>query len=613
MGFFSQIRQRRLFQIVVSYLAAGWIALEVVDQLTQQDIIPVVSYQIALVWYLAGIPAAFLVGWHHGEKGRQRAPRSELAVLFLLLAAVLGFTGLTVADHVGRERARAAAEASALELNRIAVLYFDDYSPDGSLAPVAAGLTEGLIEELKGVRSFDVVSRRGTAPFRDTSTPPDSIARALAAGTLVTGSVEPAGENLRVNVSLLEGETGAPFGRRASFERPADDVFAIQDELASEVARQLREWLGEEVRLRRRQRGTESQAAWVLLQRAEKARADAEDAVDHDRPQVATEAFSRADSLLAQVELLDPAWPAPEVLAGELDYRRARLAVDVHDRSEWIDAGLGHAAAALELDGTNAAALGLRGRLRYLQYLWHLLPHEVDPDRARELARADLERAVSLDPTEAGAWSALQHLYYASSLPDAVMAGERAYEEDAYLEAAEEILWRLYTGHFDLENFVRARDFCLEGYRRFPLNPRFSSCQLELMHTNVVEPDPDAAWALAARIDSLAGDYRKEYADVEARIFVGGAIARAGMRDSAMAVLDAAVRDASASIDPDRELLTFAAAMYSVAGDDDRAIDLLKRYLAANPGASFSHHWWYRSIRNHPRYEELETGASGVH
>jgi TolB-like protein len=605
MSLFTEIRQRRLFQVVVSYLAAGWIALEVVDQLTQQEIIPVIAYQIALVWYLAGIPAAFLVGWHHGEKGRQRAPKSELAMLFLLGAGVLGFTGLTLTDHVSRERARAAAEASALALDRIAVLYFEDYSPDGALEPVAAGLTEGLIEELRGVRGFDVVSRNGTAPYRGTSTPPDSIASALRAGTLVRGSVEQAGENVRVNVALLEGETGAPFGRRASFERPGDDLFAIQDELAAEVARQLREWMGDEVRLRRRQRGTASQAAWVLLQRAEKARVDAESAVVHDEPDAAEAAFARADSLLEQVRLLDDAWVAPVVMAGELDYRRARLGHDAHERADRLDAGLAHAATALDLDPDHAGALGLRGRLRYLQYIWHLLPHDADMDRARDAARADLEKAVDIDPTQASAWSALQHLYYGSSLPDAVMAGERAYEEDAYLEAAEEILWRLYTGHFDLENFLKAREFCLEGNRRFDRNPRFTNCQLELMHTGAIEPDPDRAWALAGRIDSLAGDHRRAYADVEARIFVGGALARAGMRDSAMAVLDAAVDDASAEIDPERELLTFAAAMYSVAGDDDRAIDLLKRNLAANPGASFSHHWWYRSIRNHPRYPEI--------
>ena len=77
MGFFSQIRQRRLFQIVAAYLAAGWIGLQLMDQLTQQGILHELLYELYLIWYLAGIPAALLVGWHHGEKGKQNAPRFE--------------------------------------------------------------------------------------------------------------------------------------------------------------------------------------------------------------------------------------------------------------------------------------------------------------------------------------------------------------------------------------------------------------------------------------------------------------------------------------------------------------------------------------------------------
>src|SRR2546427_2544490 len=82
--------------------------------------------------------------------------------------------------------------------NHIAVLYFTDDSPDSSLGYLADGLTEGLIDQLSQVRTLDVISRNGVLPFRNSVLPPDSIARAVGAGTLVEGSLEPVRDRVRV-------------------------------------------------------------------------------------------------------------------------------------------------------------------------------------------------------------------------------------------------------------------------------------------------------------------------------------------------------------------------------------------------------------------------------
>jgi eukaryotic-like serine/threonine-protein kinase len=607
MGIFSEFRQRRLFQIVGAYLAGGWVALQLMDQLTQQRILPELLYELLLIWYLAGIPAAILVGWNHGEKGKQKAPLSEIAALGILGVVLVVFTGMSVSTHLEQRAAVAAAEASALDLRRMAVLYFEDFTPGGGHQHVADGLTESLIDELASVRGLDVISRNGVAQYRGTDLSPDSIARALQAGTLVRGEIQQVRDRLRVTVALLEGQTGAPLSRRVTFDRPADDVFAVRDELATEVSRMLRESLREEVRIRRTRTETSNSAAWILFQRAERERKDGEEAIRHHDAHGALAAFSRADSLLDQVELLDGSWDAPILLRAEIHYRRARLSHDRHERVRIADAGLRQVNRVLEREPRQARALALRGTLRYFQFLQRVMPDDRQADALRQSARRDLELAVEIDPSQAIAWSALQHMYYGESLTDAVMAGRRAYEEDAYLEAADEILWRLYTGHYDLGNFANARGACEEGARRFPLSDRFATCQLELMHTTAYPADPDRAWALAARVDSLAAPQRRDYARVQSQVFVAGALVRAALPDSARAVLRRAERDMSADIDPTRELLTMAAAVWSMAGDQDHAIDLLKRHQAANPHASFDHHWWYRTIRSHPRYRELET------
>ncbi len=60
-----------MIPIVVSYAAAAWIAIEVVDQLVDRGIIPDLVYLILLVWFVGGLAAATIIGWNHGEKGDQ--------------------------------------------------------------------------------------------------------------------------------------------------------------------------------------------------------------------------------------------------------------------------------------------------------------------------------------------------------------------------------------------------------------------------------------------------------------------------------------------------------------------------------------------------------------
>lgn len=92
--FFARLRRRRLFQILLAYVAGGFAILEGVDQLVDNELLPGVAYRLALVTYLAGVPATAILGWYHGEKGVQRMQSTEAVLLILVgaawLAALLG-------------------------------------------------------------------------------------------------------------------------------------------------------------------------------------------------------------------------------------------------------------------------------------------------------------------------------------------------------------------------------------------------------------------------------------------------------------------------------------------------------------------------------------------
>jgi serine/threonine-protein kinase len=363
------------------------------------------------------------------------------------------------------------------------------------------------------------------------------------------------------------------------------------------------------MRLRTEQLGTSSVEAWSLRERAERSRKDAEAALEHGEAAAGVAALLRADSLAALAEAADPSWIDPIVFRGVIAYRRARLADTPRDAAPWIATGLSHAGRALRAAPNDATALELRGTLRYFQ--WTRTPGS-DPAAAKALlqsARQDLESAVQIDPSLASAYATLSHLYYqVEDVSAAVLAARRAYEGDAYLIAARDVLYRLFIGSLDLEQFSQAERWCNEEARRFPRDYRAARCQLTLMTTPAAAPDVPRAWALVALLDSVTPPAFQGYLRVESRLMAGGVIGRAGLRDSARSVLDRARAARTPSADPGQELLAQEAIERILAGDRDEAIALLKRYAAANPGhfePGKDISWWWRDLKDDPRFKAL--------
>lgn len=608
MGLIANIRKRRLFQILAAYAAAGFVVLEGTDQFIQNDILPAFAYPLALWWYGLGAVVAAIIGWFHGEKGAQKAPPVEIVSIGLVAVLALGITTSHVRAHIQDRAVREAAAASELDLRTVAVTYFEDLSRDGESQYVGDALTEDLIQELSRVRALDVISRNGVAPFRNGRVPVDSVARALRAGTVVTGTVEGIGDRVRVNVRLHDGQSGAEV-RRVSLERPAQDLLQARDEVAQQTASSLREWLGEEITLRRQREDTQDLAAWTLAQRAERERKEGERVMSEDHDLAgAFAAFDRADDLLDRAETVDPSWVEPRFLRAQIAYRRSRLAFPPPEDAEpWIRIGLEHVERVLSSRPSHAPALGLRGTL---QYWWYLLPLIHDPQERQatlQRARRDLEEAVRLDPTLATAFADLSHLYaWIDERSASVLAAQRAYEEDAYLGNADEVLWRLIAGLYDQESFNEVQRWCEVGRSRFPDHFRFAQCRLMVMTTRVGEADPETGWELVERIREMVpgGDHDPQYA--VSLTYQGGILARANLPDSADQVLRRARDLSRPEADPHRDILLHEAAMRATSlGDVDGAIDLLMDYAVVNPDYDFSHNWWWRDVRGHPRYGEL--------
>jgi serine/threonine-protein kinase len=389
-------------------------------------------------------------------------------------------------------------------------------------------------------------------------------------------------------------------------------ALSLRDTLAASAALLVRSFLGEEIRLRELRQSTRDVEAWVLYQRAERVRKEMDSLGAADDTAGVSRAWAASDSLLAEAERQDSRWVDPVTLRGALAYRRSRAAVDQPALAgRWIEAGLRHVARALALQARNPDALELRGNLRYWKWLLGLEP---DAARARGLldsARADLELAVSINGSQAGAWATLSHLYnQTGSGVDVNLAARRALEADAFLSNADVILTRLFFSSYDLGQFVDARRWCDEGIRRFPANYRFTECRLLMLTTRDEQPDAARAWVLADSLLALTPPALRDYQRLSTQLMVAAVLARAGLTDSARAL--AARSRGDEVTDPTRDLANIAAFVYRLAGDTAAAIDQLKLYVAANPAKRATLRddpgWWFRDIASTPAFRQLVAG-----
>ena len=93
-GLFRQIWRRRILPIVGAYLAGGIAAMSGIDQLVQQDLLVPIVYRLGLALFVAGLNAVIILGWFHGEKGRQRVSRAEIVLLGVVFISWLVGTAL---------------------------------------------------------------------------------------------------------------------------------------------------------------------------------------------------------------------------------------------------------------------------------------------------------------------------------------------------------------------------------------------------------------------------------------------------------------------------------------------------------------------------------------
>lgn len=126
-----------------------------------------------------------------------------------------------------------------LDTHRVAVLPFANFSPDAKDEYFADGITEEIISTVSGVRGLSVISRTSVMGYKGTTKKVKEIGRELDVGSVLEGSLRKAGNRVRITTQLID-VAGDRHLWAQNYDRELDDVFAVQSDIARQVANALR-------------------------------------------------------------------------------------------------------------------------------------------------------------------------------------------------------------------------------------------------------------------------------------------------------------------------------------------------------------------------------------
>ncbi|MDH3902869.1 MAG: hypothetical protein OEU84_02310 [Xanthomonadales bacterium] len=252
----TELNRRKVLRTLGAYAVAVFVVLQLMDAAVEPLRLPDWLPTLLVIVLILGFPLVFILAWHFdvtadGVKKTQTVSiltRAQNALLFSMM--MLGMFGLgygfygyysnVFTDGGSGELQTLASQQREFVApeNSIAVLPFADLSEDGSQGYFSDGIAEEILNVLAKVNGLHVAARTSSFAFRTPDKDIREIGRLLNVGTVLEGSIRKSGDRIRLTAQLINVEDGYHIWSN-SYDRQLDDVFAIQDEVASAIATAL--------------------------------------------------------------------------------------------------------------------------------------------------------------------------------------------------------------------------------------------------------------------------------------------------------------------------------------------------------------------------------------
>ena len=286
MSFLGEIKRRKVFQVAAVYLVVAWLIMQVVDVVNEPLNLPDWFATVAIMIVAIGFPITLMMSWAFDltpegvvkDQGtiQTGGRRIEYALLGLIVISIAWLAYRveispsnepSVVDTMTTPEVIDAESEDNVLPNSIAILPFENLSPDPDNAYFAAGIHESTLNQLAKIRDLSVIARTSVLQYEDDPPPIPEIAAALKVEMVMEGSVRYANGRVLITAQLIDGRTGTHLWSN-EYDRDLADVFAVQADIATRIAMALEAELSLEEQERIERVPTDSPEAYALYLRA---------------------------------------------------------------------------------------------------------------------------------------------------------------------------------------------------------------------------------------------------------------------------------------------------------------------------------------------------------
>jgi TolB-like protein/Tfp pilus assembly protein PilF len=215
--FFAELKRRKVYSVAVTYAFVGWLLIQVVTQIFPPFEIPNWAQRLVIVAIVLGFPIALVVAWIYDFTGH----------------------GIVRTEDAQPEAKLEITEPAKSAEKSIAVLPFNDLSPEKDHAYFGEGIAEELLGALARVDGLRVAARRSSFWFKDKEAELGEIAAKLNVEHVLEGSVRRDGNRVRVTAELIDACDGFTIWSE-TYEREMHGIFALQDEITRSIVDTLK-------------------------------------------------------------------------------------------------------------------------------------------------------------------------------------------------------------------------------------------------------------------------------------------------------------------------------------------------------------------------------------
>ena len=275
-NFFAELKRRNVYKVAVAYIVAGWALAQGIAQVLPVFDTPNWLIRLLVVLIILGLPVALAMAWafESTPEGIKRTEEADampaeaahtkrtwiyVAIVGALLSIGLFFVGRYTA--VPKQNAGSSAKS-------IAVLPFENLSADKQNTYFADGVQDQILTNLAKVSDLKVISHTSVRQYKSgIQRNLREIGHQLGVAYIVEGSVQRAGDRLRINAQLIDARTDTHIWAE-TYDRTAADLFAIQSELAESIVAQLKAKLSPKQKAEIEERPTQDLVAFELYLQA---------------------------------------------------------------------------------------------------------------------------------------------------------------------------------------------------------------------------------------------------------------------------------------------------------------------------------------------------------